>query len=126
MVKVGEKETYLYNQDELAAFTTKHEKKSDKPLDVTEFYEARELEKVAEQIKKQGVDLNSLSFEKFANRAVNRCFIALRGSASALFPAAAGNPISVRADCRHLPSAVSNNVAIPFQRLKSTAKWPGN
>ena len=59
LVKVEGKEYYLYTQDELAAFTAKHEKDS-KNVEVIEFYEARELEKVADQIRKQGLDLGMI------------------------------------------------------------------
>jgi DNA gyrase subunit B len=54
MVKVEGKENYLYSQDELASLTSKLEKQGQKEFQVIEFYETREIEKIASLIRKHG------------------------------------------------------------------------
>lgn len=58
-VQVEGEDTFLYNDEELAAFTKKIEKKLGKEseLNITEFYEARELNKLSANLTKLKIDL---------------------------------------------------------------------
>ena len=79
-VKVEEEYQYLYSDDELAQLSPKTSKKKKKPkeeegaeekeddltsmLNVQEFYEARELEKVTKEVEKMGLDIADYKKEK--------------------------------------------------------------
>ncbi|MBI2870691.1 MAG: DNA topoisomerase (ATP-hydrolyzing) subunit B [Candidatus Omnitrophica bacterium] len=60
MAKVGADETYLYSQDELADFSSGAEKDSVKKVEVVEFFEVRELEKMVDRLNKLGIAPESL------------------------------------------------------------------
>ncbi len=58
-VKVGGEYKFMYDEDEIAAFTKKIQKKLGKEteLDITEFYEARELSKLSARLGKLKIDV---------------------------------------------------------------------
>ena len=58
-LKVEEEDKFLYDDNELAAITKKLEKKlgKDKELNITEFYEARELNKLSSSLSKLDIEI---------------------------------------------------------------------
>ncbi|MBN2096853.1 MAG: hypothetical protein JW714_00065 [Candidatus Omnitrophica bacterium] len=57
MVKVGGKDQFLFSDSELAKITQQEEKDPGKELEIAEFFEAAELEKILNEIEKMGIDV---------------------------------------------------------------------